>query len=316
MNGLFNALLDISKLNSGAMQPILSDFAIADLLKHMESTFVAAALEKGLNLRVVPSSAWVRSDAILLERILLNLVSNAVRYTEAGGVVVGCRRKDGKLRIDVCDSGSGIAADQQRNIFNEFYQLVPKEKGGRDGLGLGLAIVERLGALLDHPISLESVVGKGSRFSVTLPMGRPTAVPIATRAAGKPPADPLRGRTVVVIDDDVLVLDAMRGLLEQWGCHVLTARSGQEAMESIDGRTPDLIISDGRLQAHETGVETIARLRSELGARIPAFLISGDISPERLDEAKTAGHHLLHKPVSPMALRAMVSRLLLPASRN
>ena len=170
MNGLFNGLLDISKLDSGAMKPSISDFPIGSILKHMASTFAATAREKGLSLRVVPSRAWVRSDAILLERILLNLVSNAVRYTETGGVVVGCRRKGDKLRIDVCDTGSGIAADQQRNIFNEFYQLVPKEKGGRDGLGLGLAIVERLGALLDHPIGLESTLGKGSRFSVTVPM--------------------------------------------------------------------------------------------------------------------------------------------------
>jgi signal transduction histidine kinase/CheY-like chemotaxis protein len=312
MNGLFNALLDISKLDSGAMKPSLSDFAVAGILKRMEATFAAAARERGLSLRVVPSRLWVRSDPILLERILLNLVSNAVRYTEAGGVVVGCRRKRGTLRIDVCDTGSGITADHQRSIFNEFYQVVPKEKGGRDGLGLGLAIVERLGTLLDHPISLESVVGRGSRFSVTVPIGRPAEDPVSPRAAGKPPADPLRGKSIVVIDDDSLVLDAMRGLLEQWGCSVMTARSAQEVLERIDGRMPDLIISDGRLHENETGVEAVARLREKLGARVPAFLISGDISPDRLAEAKAAGHHLLHKPVSPMALRAMASRLLLP----
>ena len=316
MNGLFNALLDISKLDSGTLKPSVSDFPIGGILKRMESTFAAPAHEKGLDLRVVSSSAWVRSDPILLERILLNLVSNAVRYTETGGVVVGCRRKGDKLRIDVCDSGSGIAADQQRSIFNEFYQVVPKENGGREGLGLGLAIVERLGALLDHPIGLESVVGTGSRFSVTMPAVRPVAGPVPTRAVIKSPADPLRGKCVVVIDDDVLVLDAMRGLLEQWGCRVLTAQSAQEVLESIDGRTPDLIISDGRLHKNETGVEAVARLRAKLGAGVPAFLISGDISPERLDEAKAAGHHLLHKPVSPMALRAMASRLLLSTSRG
>lgn len=314
MNGLFNALLDISKLDSGALKPNLSDFAVAGVLKRIEATFAAAAREKGLSFHVVPSSAWVHSDAILLERILLNLVSNAVRYTEAGGVVVGCRRKGRALRIDVCDTGSGIATDQQRSIFNEFYQVVPKEKGGGDGLGLGLAIVERLGALLDHPISLESVVGKGSRFSVAAPIALPTGTPNAAHAARELPADPLRGRSIIVIDDDALVLDAMRGLLEQWGCSVLTARSSQEVLQSIDGRTPDLIISDGRLQENETGVEAVARLRQRFGDNIPAFLISGDISPDRLAEAKAAGHHLLHKPVSPMALRAMASRLLLPMS--
>ena len=312
MNGLFNGLLDISKLDAGAMKPSISDFPIASILKHMVSTFAATAREKGLNLRVVPSGAWVRSDVILLERILLNLVSNAVRYTETGGVVVGCRRKGDKLRIDVCDTGSGIAADQQRNIFNEFYQLVPKEKSGRDGLGLGLAIVDRLGALLDHPIGLKSTLGKGSRFSVTVPMVNALpATPGRALVESRSPTDAMRGKSIVVIDDDVLVLDAMRGLLEQWGCSVLTAKSAQEILDGINRRRPDLIISDGHLLEGETGVEAVAKLRGALGAHIPAFLISGDISPDRLVEAKAAGHHLLHKPVSPMALRAMVSRLLI-----
>ena len=313
MNGLFNGLLDISKLDAGAMKPSISDFPIDSILKHMVSTFAATAREKGLNLRVVPSRAWVRSDAILLERILLNLVSNAVRYTETGGVVVGCRRKGDKLRIDVCDTGIGIAADQQRNIFNEFYQLVPKEKGGRDGLGLGLAIVERLGALLDHPIGLESTPRQGLAILGHRAHGerRFPQVPVAPCVETRSPTDALRGKSIVVIDDDVLVLDAMRGLLEQWGCSVLTAKSAQEVLEGINRRRPDLIISDGHLLEGETGVEAVAKLRGALGAHIPAFLISGDISPDRLVEAKAAGHHLLHKPVSPVALRAMVSRLLI-----
>jgi CheY-like chemotaxis protein len=129
------------------------------------------------------------------------------------------------------------------------------------------------------------------------------------------PTDALRGKSIVVIDDDMLVLDAMRGLLEQWGCSVLAAMSAQEALDGIDGRQPDLIISDGHLLNDETGISAVARLRSALGSDIPAFLISGDISPERLQEAKAAGHHLLHKPVNPVALRAMVSRLLISSGR-
>jgi signal transduction histidine kinase/CheY-like chemotaxis protein len=316
MNALFNALLDVSKLDSGALKPKVSDFPIDSILKHMLTTFAAAAREKGLNLRIVQSSVWVRSDAILLERILLNFLSNAVRYTESGGVVVGCRRRGTKLRIDVCDAGPGIAEDQQHNIFNEFYQLVPKGKEDRDGLGLGLAIVERLGALLDHPIDLESIVGKGSRFSVTVPTVRSlSASPRHVHVETKSPTEALRGKTIVVIDDDMLVLDAMRGLLEQWGCSVLTATSVQEALDGIERRRPDLIISDNHLQDGETGIDAVARLRGAFGCNVPAFLISGDISPERLEEAKAAGHHLLHKPVSPVALRAMVSRLLVSSSR-
>ena len=169
MNELFNSLLDISKLDAGVLAPSISEFPVDHLLKRIETTFAATAREKGLRLRVVSSEAWVRSDFILLERILLNLVSNAVRYTERGGVVVGCRHRDGRLRIEVCDSGIGIPEDQRRNIFGEFYQLDGGEKDRRGGLGLGLAIVDRLCGLLDHPIELTSSVGRGSRFSVSVP---------------------------------------------------------------------------------------------------------------------------------------------------
>src|SRR6185436_10567813 len=164
-----------------------------------------------------------------------------------------------------------------------------------------------------HSIALESTVGRGSRFSVTVPVTRllPAASPRPVPVQTKLPTDALRGKSIVVIDDDMLVLDAMRGLLEQWGCSVLAAMSAQEALDGIDGRQPDLIISDGHLLNDETGISAVARLRSALGSDIPAFLISGDISPERLQEAKAAGHHLLHKPVNPVALRAMVSRLLI-----
>src|SRR5450631_801518 len=160
MNELFNSLLDISKLDAGVLAPSISVFPVDHLLKRIETTFVATAREKGLQLRVVSSRAWVRSDFILLERILLNLVSNAVRYTERGGVVVGCRGSNGRLRIDVCDSGIGIPEDQRRNIFGEFYQLDGGAKDRSGGLGLGLAIVDRLCGLLDHPIELTSSVGR------------------------------------------------------------------------------------------------------------------------------------------------------------
>ena len=181
MNELFNALLDISKLDAGALNASLSDFPVSNILKLIEATFAAAAREKGLVLRVVPSSAWIRSDAILLERVLLNLVSNAIRYTPKGGIVLGCRRVGDRLRIDVCDSGVGIPEDQQRNIFGEFYQIAAPDQGQRDGLGLGLAIVERLCALLKHPIGVDSTPGQGSRFHVTVPM-------VAKRPGLEPPA--------------------------------------------------------------------------------------------------------------------------------
>src|SRR5262245_55845747 len=169
MNELFSALLDISKLDAGVLVPSILEFPVDHLLGRIETTFTVPAREKGLRLRAVSSRAWVRSDIILLERILLNLVSNAVRYTDQGGIVIGCRRHGGQLRLDVCDSGMGVPEDQRRSIFGEFYRLAGPDGDRRGGLGLGLAIVDRLCGLLDHPLELVSTVGRGSRFSVSAP---------------------------------------------------------------------------------------------------------------------------------------------------
>jgi signal transduction histidine kinase/DNA-binding NarL/FixJ family response regulator len=314
MNDLFNALLDISKLDAGALAPELTTFPVAHLLKQLETTFAPAAREKGLRLRFVPTAAWVRSDFILLQRILLNLVSNAIRYTARGGVLVGCRRRGPQLRIEVWDSGIGIPEDQRENIFREFYQVVDPERSrrGRPGLGLGLAIVDRLCRLLDHRLELTSTPGRGSRFAVSLPWVAAPQESIEHSIAPKAKSDPVSGKLVVVIDDDALALDAMRGLLRRWGCFVVGAESESSALASLagDDHRPDLIISDYRLADGRTGIEAIQRLRSALGARIPAFLVTGDIAPERLREAGANGLHLLHKPVEPMALRAMLNQIL------
>src|SRR4029450_588894 len=177
MNELFDALLDMSKLDAGILELNQTEFPVAQLLKRIETTFAEAAREKGLHLRVLASNPWVRSDFILLERILLNLVSNAIRYTARGGVVVGCRWRRHMLRIDVCDSGEGIPEDQQSNIFQEFYQLDSAKPDRRAGLGLGLSIVDPLGRLLAHPGELWARPGQGSRFSISVPLaaGRPEA---------------------------------------------------------------------------------------------------------------------------------------------
>jgi signal transduction histidine kinase/DNA-binding NarL/FixJ family response regulator len=312
MNDLFNALLDISKLDAGALAPDVTDFPLAHVLQRIERTFSPVAREKGLQLRMVPSDAWVRSDFILLERILLNLVSNAIRYTFRGGVLVGCRRRGGRLRIEVWDSGIGIPADQRENIFGEFYQLAVSERDSREGLGLGLAIVDRLCRLLDHRLELTSTLGRGSCFTVSLPMAAAPQEPIEYSIASRATVDPASGKLIVVIDDDALALDAMRGLLRRWGCLVVTAESESAALASLagDDPLPDLIISDYRLADGHTGIEAIQRLRSAFRAPVPAFLITGDIAPERLSEASANGFHLLHKPVDPMALRAMLNQIL------
>ena len=312
MNELFEALLDMSRLDAGVLEPNLSEFPIEPLLTRMETTFAGAARERGLRLRVVPNSAWVRSDFILVERILLNLVSNAVRYTTHGGVVVGCRRRRGQLRVDVCDSGAGIPEEQQRNIFGEFVQLAAPKLDRRGGLGLGLSIVDRLGRLLDHPIEVNSRVGRGSRFSITVPLIASRSEATEDLVSLATIADPARGKLIVVIDDDALVLDGMGGILRSWGCDVVTAESGETALAKLAAQRlkPDLIISDYRLANGKTGIEAVERLRCELGAAIPAFLISGDTAPQRLREASASGYHLLHKPVAPMRLRAMLNQLM------
>ncbi len=311
MNELFEALLDMTKLEAGILQANPADLPVQRLLNGIETTFTAVAEEKGLGLRVVPCSAWVRSDPILLERILFQLVGNAVRYTARGGVVVGCRRRATQLRIDVCDTGAGIPEDQRQSIFTEFYQLATPAPDRKTGLGLGLAIVDRLGRLLGHPVQLQSNPGRGSRFSVLVPLAAELRDPVPSLTALQA-ADLALGKRVMVIDDDVLVLDGMRGILQSWGCRVLTAASGAAALASVadGGGQPDLIISDLRLADGESGIEVIERLREALGAAIPAFVISGDTAPERLREASAGGYHLLQKPVSPMTLRTTLNRLL------
>jgi two-component system, sensor histidine kinase len=313
MNELFNALLDMTKLEAGALTPTVAEFPIAELLGRIGSTFAPVALEKGLSLVLAPSSAWVRSDPVLLERIVLNLVSNALRYTNAGGIVVGCRHRGAKLRIEVWDTGPGIPLDQHRKIFSEFYRLADAAKTNQAGLGLGLAIVDRLCTLLDHPIELTSTLGRGSRFGVTVP----TAARVTAQPKIEPPSqatlDVAMGKLVVVIDDDTRVLEGMSGLLRNWGCRVIVAATPEAAMAGVSdigtGARPDLIISDYRLADEQTGITAIAKLREAYGA-IPAFVMSGDTAPDALREAQESGHHLLHKPVQPMLLRTMVSRFL------
>lgn len=313
MNELFEVLLDMSRLEAGIVEAHVSEFPVQRVFERIESTFADAAAHKGLRLSIVPSSARVRSDLILLERILMNLVSNAVRHAARGGVVVGCRRRAGRLRIDVCDSGPGIPREQQRNIFGEYYRLAAPGPGRGGGFGLGLAIVDRLGRLLNHEIELDSRPGHGSRFSVWVPRaaGRPDAV----EAPALPEiVDPARGRLVVVIDNDPLVLEGMGGILRGWGCDLVAAESVETALSRVAERQqrPDLVIADYRLADGATGIQAIERLRGELGAGIPAFLISGDTAPERLRDARAHGIHLLHKPVPPMRLRSMLNQLLKP----
>ncbi len=312
MNEQFDSLLDISKLDAGVLTSAPTDFPITRLLKRIDTTFAGTAREKGLRLSICATAAWIRSDFILLERVLSNLVSNAIRYTSKGGVVIGCRRRGETLRVEVWDSGAGIPKDQQRNIFGEFYQLSDRDRSQQGGLGLGLAIVDRLCSLLGHSVELVSTPGRGSRFSVLVPLASPSQ---DDTERPSPPVliDVSRDKLIVVVDDDPLALEGLGGLLKSWGARIVTGDSADAVLARLHptGTCPNLIICDYRLTSGATGIETIERLRNALGP-VPAFLISGDTAPGLLREARASGYHLLHKPVPPMKLRSIMNELLKP----
>jgi len=311
MNEMFNSLLDISKLDAGVLTPKIVEFPIARLLQRIETTFGQATRDKGLRLRVMRSDAWVRSDALLLERILLNLVSNAMRYTLRGGIIVGCRRRGEMLRIEVWDSGPGIPEDQKQNIFGEFFQLPAPERDRYGGLGLGLAIVDRLRRLLGHQIELTSTVGRGSRFTILVQIAAEGISSVETVRSPDLAAFAVEDRVVLIVDDAPIVLEGTSGLLGKWGYSTVTAASDEAALIQLTERErrPDLIISDYHLANGKTGIEAIERINAAFGASIPAILISGDTAPERLRDAKDKGYILLHKPVDPMRLRAVMHQL-------
>ena len=311
INTLFDGLLDISKLEAGVVAAHPTAVPVQGMLDALELAFAAEAAAKGLRLHVRPCAAWVTSDAALLQRIVGNLLGNAIRYTARGGVVVGCRRRAGQLHIEVWDTGIGIPPDQHQAVFTEFYQLAPHGNLRGDGLGLGLAIVARLCALLGHGISVQSQPGRGSCFRVSLPLtsARPTQG-TPQPASGLLP-DPLRDRRVVVIDNDERVLDSTGGLLRAWGCEVVTARSAAQALAELGAHAPDLVIADFHLDDGQDGVTAIALLRQHHGPALPALLVSGDVSAGTRQRATDSGLTLLDKPVAPARLRALASRLLM-----
>lgn len=309
LEALFNELLDISRLDAGVIRPNPTAFPIQTLLGRLGADYEALAAEKELGLMVFPCDAVVVSDPSLLERILRNLLSNAVRYTHQGRISVECRRRGDTLRIDVWDTGIGIPADQHQRIFEEFYQVGNPERDRRRGLGLGLAIVRRLAQLLGHRLDMSSTVGGGSVFSVEIPLGQDVCAesPAACAQALSPAS--LAGRCIVVVDDERAVREGMESLLRGWGCRVITAGSAAEALQQLDAASgaPDLVIADYRLRDGENGIDAIRCLQTALGSSVPAILITGDTAPSRLNEAAASGYPLLHKPVRPAKLRALIS---------
>lgn len=311
MSGLFGGLLDISRLDAGVVEVNKEAVAVEPLLDRVCRDYEVQARAKGLQLRVRKCSAFVESDALLLERVLRNIIANAVAYTDRGRVLVGCRRGRA-LRIQVWDTGRGIPQAEQEHVFQEFYQLGNPERDRTKGVGLGLAIVRRLTTLLDHPLTVRSVSGRGSMFEIRVPLGEARAEPTASTGRFLNPFQGQGSGLVLVIDDELAIQLAMKSLLESWGYEVLAAGSCDEMLErSATHRTvPRLIICDYRLRDNESGPAVIERLRSEYNDEIPGMLITGDTAPDRIREAQESGFLLLHKPVPNSRLRASIAHLI------
>jgi CheY-like chemotaxis protein/anti-sigma regulatory factor (Ser/Thr protein kinase) len=275
----------------------------------LEIEFAALARAKGLDLVFVPTKLAVRTDRRLMRRLLQNLISNALKYTLAGRVLVGCRRLPGATRIEVWDTGLGIPPEQQRAVFAEFRRLDQGARVAR-GLGLGLSIVERLGRVLEHPVGMRSRPGKGSVFFVTAPLGRHTLSRRAETGAPEPVAadEPLNGLKVLAIDNDPRVLEGMRILLMRWGCMVATAHDLAEARAVLaEFGAPDVIIADYHLDCGD-GVAAIRALREDFGRSIAAILATADRSLEVRDAASRASVLVMNKPLKPAPLRAQLTR--------
>ncbi|MEO8186698.1 MAG: cache domain-containing protein [Burkholderiaceae bacterium] len=308
---LIETLLDISKLDAGAVTPRPAEFGIQSLLNRIENAFSAGARAKGLRLRIRPSPLRVWTDPLLLERIVMNLAANAVRYTREGGVLIGCRRRAGVARIEIWDTGVGIAPDQTKRIFEEFYQAPRHADDGVKGIGLGLAIVDRLAELLGLPIGLRSVEGRGSMFAVTIPMAAQAGT--AETAQGVEPRASMRfdGALALVVDDDAESRDAVAGLLVQWGWRVIAARDGDAAVTAlgVPGMPVDVIICNFGSADIALGTHVIQRVRSVCGGDVPAIIISAEATAELRDSARSAGLHLLTKPLRAAKLRTLLHYL-------
>ena len=320
LDATFQHLLDFSRLEAGALEPELRVTALDAVLCRLRSDFAPLAAARGLSLTVVPTRLAVRTDPQLFACIVRNLVSNAIRYTRHGGIVVGARRTGACVRLDVVDTGCGIAPEHLARIFDEFFQVArPDAQERAAGMGLGLAIVRRLASLLGHAVDVRSTPGRGSRFSVTASReATPTARVLrvrAVQAVAAPPRPTLSGRLVAVIDDDPAAVAAMRALFATWGVAIAGGGSAHDALAACGeaARYPDLIVADLHLAGGTSGLAAVQQLRDELGLAVPAIVVSGDTSDAARQRARDAGLTLLQKPVQTSALAATVAALLAPA---
>jgi signal transduction histidine kinase len=304
---ILNVLIEISRLDAGWLEPEITAFPLNEMFDRLKVEFSPMASENGLELQFIPTQLWVRSDRRLLRRVLQNLVSNAIKYTPKGKVLIGVRRRGDQVLIQVCDTGPGIPKTKRALIFKEFQRLEETANLVR-GLGLGLSIVERIGKVLGHRIDLQSVPGRGSVFAVELPQAepRPQTEPSVPSV---PSLGRIAGLNVLCIDNEPAVLEGMETMLSGWGCTVATAHGINDALDRL--RTmprPDIILADYHLD-DSTGTDAIAAICAAAKAQIPAIIITADHSPEVQRELRTRGYPLLRKPLKAAALRALMYQL-------
>lgn len=310
---LLSALLDITRLDQGALQPEFVVLQVNDLLEKIRLQFAELAQRRGLSFRVRPYDAYIRCDAQLLQRVLMNLVSNALRYTRQGGVLVACQKRGDRLQISVWDTGPGIADHEQSRIFLEFQRL--ENNSNEKGLGLGLAICQRIARMLDAPMGVRSRPGRGSCFYISLPLVRDveSSAEVADveplRQANLGGAD-FRGVQVLCLDDDREILEGMEALLERWGCHISLAQTMEEALELAQAYPPDLLIVDFYLGGGPDGLDVAAAVNAQFDRPRPVVVITADHSEQMAQRIRQNGHQMMSKPLRPAALKAIIRNLL------
>lgn len=307
LNELLMSLLDISRLDAGIIKPSFEKIDISTVMNRLSNNIKTEVENKGLKLRIRSHSVWVLSDATLLENTLRNLLVNAIKYTDNGGILFACRQRKGEIWIDIWDSGKGIPEQDMRYILDEFYQVSNAQRDRKQGLGLGLSIVSREVNILGHLFSIYSREGRGTLARVKLKTIAKSQGIEAENLGASVIKDRLEGNKILIIDDDESILIATKIVLEKWGCNIKTATNFDDATVLCRDFIPDIIISDFRLREEVTGIDVIKKIREQLGAEVPAILITGDTAPDRLRQAQESGLVLLHKPVHPAKLRVAIN---------
>ena len=308
---LLNALLDVSELEVGAIKPRYEEFPINNIFTSIFQSFSPLAKDKGLQFRIVPSSIFVKSDPDLLERILGNFMSNAIRYTQSGSVMIGCRRRGNMVSIEVWDTGCGISDNQMSSIFEDFYQIENKERDRSKGLGLGLALAKRLSISLNHKIESKSWLGSGSSFSVLVEIGKENSSD--NKLENITNIMDLSGVKVLLVEDDIDVLKSTKQLLESWGCIVSSGRDQDEIKNVIgsDGYLlPDIIVADNRLPGDASGIDVVKLVQKDLESLIPSVIVTGDVERGHVQSITDQGFPVLLKPIQPAKFRAILSHLI------